>query len=173
MQDQGAQMGPPLGPSDIGPLFEMLKAALSNDGGTRKQAEAAMKSMELRQGFCSCLLVSSPPPCPSSLSSSASSPPQIKSPLVPSSNLRWSSLPHFSPVTGLPAAGFSCYRGPPSPPVAPLAASAPLLTFLRPALPLCSSRALRRFHALIFSAPCCPFDLRDGAHPSAQLYLEF
>ena len=46
-----------LGPSDIAGLFACLKGAL--EPASQKQAEAALKSLEARPGFCSCLTVSS------------------------------------------------------------------------------------------------------------------
>lgn len=51
-----AQQQQSLGPSDIAGLFECLKGAL--EPTSQKQAEAALKSLEARPGFCSCLTVS-------------------------------------------------------------------------------------------------------------------
>jgi hypothetical protein len=54
----------PLGPSDIGALFECLQGALSPDPLTQKTAETILQSLEGRPNFCSCLAVSRWSLCP-------------------------------------------------------------------------------------------------------------
>ncbi|CAL8468538.1 g8078 [Coccomyxa elongata] len=45
----------PLGPDDVRSLYEGLRQALSPDINVQKAAESTLKSLEGRQGFCSCL----------------------------------------------------------------------------------------------------------------------
>lgn len=47
----------PLGPEDLQGVFDCLKWALSPQTEQRTQAEAALRALELRPGFCSCLAV--------------------------------------------------------------------------------------------------------------------
>lgn len=47
-----------LGPGDLPAVFDCLRSALSHDPATQKQAEAALRELETRPGFCSCLAVS-------------------------------------------------------------------------------------------------------------------
>lgn len=49
---------PPLTEADISQLLPLLSAALSSDASVQKQAEAILASLETRDGFCSCLAVS-------------------------------------------------------------------------------------------------------------------
>lgn len=51
-----------LGPGDLPAVFECLRLALSHDSATQKQAEATLRGLEPRPGFCSCLAVSGGPP---------------------------------------------------------------------------------------------------------------
>lgn len=44
-----------LGPQDLEAVFNVLKAALSQDSSTRNQGETALRSLELSPGFSSCL----------------------------------------------------------------------------------------------------------------------
>lgn len=44
--------------ADLPAVFECLISALSHDAATQKQAEAALRELEARPGFCSCLAVS-------------------------------------------------------------------------------------------------------------------
>lgn len=53
----GVAAAAPLGPSDLPAVFQCLQSALSHDPSTQKQAEAALREMETRPGFCSCLAV--------------------------------------------------------------------------------------------------------------------
>lgn len=46
-----------LGPGDIANLYQCLQGALSPDVNVQKAAEETLKSLEDRQGFCSCLAV--------------------------------------------------------------------------------------------------------------------
>lgn len=47
-----------LGPEDLQGVFDCLKWALSPQTEQRSRAEAALRALELRPGFCSCLAVS-------------------------------------------------------------------------------------------------------------------
>lgn len=46
-----------LGPQDLPAVFDCLRSALSHDPATQKAAEAALRGLEARPGFCSCLAV--------------------------------------------------------------------------------------------------------------------
>ncbi len=46
-----------LGPQDLPAVFDCLRSALSHDPATQKAAEAALRDLEARPGFCSCLAV--------------------------------------------------------------------------------------------------------------------
>ncbi len=46
-----------LGPGDLPAVFQCLQSALSHEPSTQKQAEAALRELETRPGFCSCLAV--------------------------------------------------------------------------------------------------------------------
>ena len=46
-----------LGPQDLQAVFDCLRSALSHDPATQKAAEAALRELETRPGFCSCLAV--------------------------------------------------------------------------------------------------------------------
>lgn len=48
---------PALGPQDINDLFHCLQQSLSNDVRKQKAAESALRQLESRKGFCSCLAV--------------------------------------------------------------------------------------------------------------------
>lgn len=53
----GGAPAPPLGPGDLQAVFQCLQSALSHEPSTQKQAEAALRELETRPGFCSCLAV--------------------------------------------------------------------------------------------------------------------
>ena len=58
MQPATSSPAPPaLGAGDLGAVFRCLQSALSHDSTTQKQAEAALRELETRPGFCSCLAV--------------------------------------------------------------------------------------------------------------------
>ncbi len=46
-----------LGPGDLQLVFECLRGALSQNTVIQKQAESALRALEARPGFCSCLAV--------------------------------------------------------------------------------------------------------------------
>lgn len=46
-----------LGPADLPGVFALLGSALSHEPATQKAAEAALRELEARPGFCSCLAV--------------------------------------------------------------------------------------------------------------------
>ena len=48
----------PLSSQDLQAVFNVLKEALSQDIHVRSGAELSLQELELRHGFCSCLLVS-------------------------------------------------------------------------------------------------------------------
>ena len=52
---------PALGPQDINDLFLCLQQSLSNDVSKQKAAESALRQLESRKGFCSCLAVRDQP----------------------------------------------------------------------------------------------------------------
>lgn len=48
---------PQLSEADVPQLLQLLRAALSTDSASQKEAEAVLASLETKAGFCSCLAV--------------------------------------------------------------------------------------------------------------------
>lgn len=58
------EMAAPLGPQDLGHVFQCLKGALDQSPVVQRQGEAALQALEARAGFCSCLAVRELPAAP-------------------------------------------------------------------------------------------------------------